>query len=273
MNHKLKYLVFIPAMFLAIAQFFPIYVIALTSFKTPLALMEDGMSLSFIGLSLENYEKVLTEDGFLSHIWVSLTVAIFATFFSIIIASLAAFALARFKFRGKKFLTLTILCSRMVPPVALAMPVFLLVDLLGVHDTIWGLVIAHMSFILPFCIWILLPFFVALPHDLGEAAVIDGLSSTKIFSMVYLPLALPGVLVASIFCFLFSWNDFLYSLILAGSQTKTAPLAINAYMTSDRIEWGAMSASSMIVMVPIFLLSLLVQKHFAKGVPSAGIKG
>lgn len=273
MNQKLKLFFFIPVLLLALAQFFPIYVIGLTSFKTPLALMEDGMSLSFIGLSFDNYYKVLSEDGFLGHIWVSLLIATFASMISILTGSLAAFALSRFKFRWKNFLTLTILCSRMVPPVALAMPIFLLVDVLGIHDTIWGLVLAHISFILPFCVWILLPFFVALPQDLSEAAVIDGLSSPQVFAKIYLPLALPGILVASIFCFLFSWNDFLYSLILSGSETKTAPLAINAYMTSDRIEWGAMSAASMIVMVPIFILSLLVQKHFAKGVPSAGIKG
>jgi multiple sugar transport system permease protein len=186
---------------------------------------------------------------------------------------MAAFALARIEFRFKAAFKGAILAARLLPPVALAVPLFLLVTRLGLADTRMGLALAHSAFNLPFAIWLLTPFFAGIPKELEEAATVDGFTRFQIFRIVYFPLALPGVLVASLFCFLLSWNDFLFSLILAGSATKTAPLAVNGYMTGFGPEWGPMTAASVVVLVPVFVLSLFLQRSLVGGIQSGGIKG
>ena len=254
-------------------QLFPVWVIGLTSFKTPLSLLEDGSALSLDGLFLGNYQRVLFDDHLWQYVKTSLIIALSSTFISVFLGALFAYPLARFSFRGRTFLTMGLLCSRMVPPVALALPAFLLLRSFGAVDHYLGLILAHTTFNLPFAIWLLLPFFKALPDDFEASAAMDGLNTWQTFYLIFLPLVLPGLIVSSIFCFLMSWNDFLYSLILAGSETRTAPLAINGYMTSDQIEWGAMTASSMICLVPVFLLCKYLQNYLIGGVTSGGVKG
>ncbi|MBQ46441.1 MAG: ABC transporter permease [Zetaproteobacteria bacterium] len=270
---RYRYLLWIPFLLVLLVQLFPIWVIGLTSFKTPLALLDDGGALNLDGLFLGNYQRVIFEDGLWQYVEASLIIAMASTFLSVFAGGLAAYPLARYRFRGRKPLALGILCSRMVPPVALALPAFLLLRTFGAVDHYWGLILAHTTFNLPFAIWLLIPFFEILPADFEDAAVMDGLNAWQTFRLIFLPLALPGIVVASIFCFLMSWNDFLYSLILAGSDTRTAPLAINAYMTSDQIEWGAMTASSMLVLVPVFLLCRHLQNYLVNGLTAGGVKG
>ena len=258
---------------LVAVQLFPILVIALTSMKTPISLLDDLGVFSPSGFFMGNYQRVLVDDGFMEYVSTSLVIAVSSTALSIICGSLAAYALARFNFRGRTYLALGILCSRMVPPVALALPAFILLRFFGAVDHSIGLILAHTTFNLPFAIWLMMPFFEILPKDFDDAAAMDGLGAIQTFRIIFLPLATPGLIVASIFCFLMSWNDFLYSLILAGSETRTAPLAINAYMTADQIEWGPMAASSMLVLVPVFFLCRYLQNHMIGDLTAGGVKG
>lgn len=269
----LKNLAKLPVVLILLVQLFPLYIILLTSFKEPLSLLEDGGGLSWDGLFLGNYGRVIFEDGIWQPIKSSLWIACASSLASVSLGSLAAYALAIFKFRGNWLISMSILCSRMVPPVALALPAFLLLRMFGAVDNHWGLIIAHTTFNLPFAIWLMIPFFKLLPLDYQDAAAMDGLGLWQTFRIIYLPLAKPGIVVASIFCFLMSWNDFLYSLILAGSNTRTAPLAINAYMTSDQIEWGAMTASSVLVLVPVLVFCRYLQNHLIEGLTAGGLKG
>ena len=160
----------------------------------------------------------------------------------------------------------------MIPPIALALPFFVLLRFLRVTDTVFGLVLAHTTFNLPFAVWLIMPYFASQPKAFEEAAALDGCKVGSIFRYISFPLALPGILVSAIFCFLLSWNDFLFSLILSGASTKTAPLAINAYMTSDRIEWGPMTASSLLVLIPALILCSFIQKYMNPGM-GGGMKG
>lgn len=275
MKKIVRILLLFPVMVVVIVQFFPVFVIGLTSFKTPISLLagDQGLSLSLDTLFLGNYTKVLVEDKFLDYVGSSTFIAVCSTLLSISLGSLAAYALAKFTFRGKHYLSFGIMCSRLIPPVALALPVSILLRQSQLNDTHLGLVLAHTTFNLPFAIWLLVPFFAGIPQEFEEAAAVDGLGVFQTFSRIVLPLTLPGLIVAAIFCFLMSWNDFLFSLILSGSDTKTAPLAINGYMTSDRIEWGAMTASSMLVLIPAFILCLKLQRHMVSGMQAGGVKG
>ena len=268
-----KFVKYIPLVLIFSFQLLPIYFILITSFKAPVDLLYDGTALSISRIDFENYRRVLFEDNFLKPVSTSLIVAIGSTIISVFLGSAAAYTLAKYKFKAKQTISLTILCLRMIPPIALALPIFILLKQLGAVDTIFGLIIAHTSFNLPFAIWLMIPFYEGLADDFSEAAKLDGLSDLKIFTKIYLPLSIPGLVVSSIFCFLLSWNDFLFSLILSSAHSKTAPLAINAYMTSDRIEWGAMTASSIIVLIPAFIMCFFLQKHLVSGMSAGGVKG
>ena len=265
----------IPILILLAIQIFPIYVIALTSFKTPLSLLsgDQALSLNLDSLFFGNYLKVILEDEFLAFMGTSGLIALASTLLSIFAGSLAAYVLARYQFKMRNTYSFGILCARMVPPVALALPISILLRKSFLNDTNIGLIIAHTTFNLPFAIWLLIPFFQGLSREYEEAASLDGLTVFQTFSKIIFPLATPGLMVSGIFCFLLSWNDFLFSLILAGSNTKTAPLAINGYMTSERIEWGAMTSSSVLVLVPAFILCLFLQKNIVSGINAGGVKG
>jgi multiple sugar transport system permease protein len=265
-------LLYVPVLIVVAIQVFPVLLILLTSFRKQVSLLQHG-PFSLDGLFWGNYRQVLVTDEFLRYMGTSSLVALASTLISIATGSLAAYALTRFSFWGRKSLSVGILCARIIPPVALAVPLFLLLKQAGLTDTLAGLVLAHTTINLPFAIWLMMPFFESLPRELEEAAEMDGCSKLQVFRIIFLPLALPGLMVAGIFCFLLSWNDFLFSLILAGSDTKTAPLVVNGYMTGFGPEWGPMTASSMLIMFPVFLFSLLLQKHIVAGLSAGGVKG
>jgi len=274
MNRKTfkKAALLLPVVLLAGVQVFPVVVIILTSLKTPVALLE-GSLFRLSGFELSNYQRVLFQDDLLTPMGNSFVIALASTLLSVGAGAMAAFALARIDFRFKKTFAGALLAVRLLPPVALAVPLFLLITKLGLADTRTGLALAHSAFSLPFAIWLLLPFFLGIPRELEEAATVDGFTRFQILRLIYFPLALPGLGVASMFCFLLSWNDFLFSLILAGSRTKTAPLAVNGYMTGFGPEWGPMTAASVLVLAPVFLLSLFLQRSLIGGIQSGGIKG
>lgn len=261
-----------PLVVLVCFQLFPVLLIVLTSFKSQISLLQHG-PFGTTGFFLGNYTKVIVADGFMSNLGTSLMIAMGSTAISVAAGALAAYALTRFRFTGSTPIAMAFLCARVIPPVALAIPLFLLLKKFHLTDSVAGLVLAHTTMNLPFAVWLIMPFFDSLPKDYEEAAEMDGCTQFQVFHKIFLPMALPGLLVAGIFCFLLSWNDFLLSLILAGSDTKTAPLVVNAYMTGFGPEWGPMTASSVVILVPVFIFSLALQKHMVSGISAGGVKG
>lgn len=272
-KHPLRtVLLALPLVALVVIQLFPVAVVLLTSITAPIDLLRRG-PFGFGAVFFGNFEQVLVKDGFLSPLANSAIIASASTVISVLFGGLAAYGLTRFHFRGRRVLTMSFLCARIVPPIALAVPAFLLLKALGATDTLAGLTLAHTTFNLPFAVWLLLPFFDGLPVQIEEAALVDGCSRFQLFARVVVPLAVPGLMVAGIFCFLLSWNDFLFSLILAGSSVKTAPLTVNAYMTGFGPEWGPMTAASVVILIPVFAFSFALQKHIIGGVTAGGLKG
>ena len=199
-NALKRLLKYIPLLIIFIFQLLPIYFILITSLKAPVDLLYDGTALVFTASTSEITPGVLFEDAFLIPVYTSLLVALGSTIISVALGSAAAFVLAKYKFKAKSTISLSILCLRMIPPVALALPLFFITQL-GAIDSVFGLIIAHTSFNLPFAIWLMIPFYEGLPSEFSDAAKIDGLSDLKIFTKIYLPLSLPGIVVSSIFCF------------------------------------------------------------------------
>ncbi|MBV9170940.1 MAG: carbohydrate ABC transporter permease [Chloroflexi bacterium] len=192
---------------------------------------------------------------------------------SLLLGCLAAYSLARFNFRAKRYMLLSVLFVRMVPAVVLVIPIYTLWRALGLLDTHQGLILAYLSFNLPFVIWMMRGFFVDIPVEIEEAALIDGCSRLSALVRVILPLAAPGMAATAIFALLLGWNEFLFAVLLTADKAKTLTPAILNYVTDRAVLWGNLYAAASIVLLPVLIFSLAVQKHLARGLTGGAVKG
>jgi len=195
-------------------------------------------------MTLTNFKLLFMRTEFASYFRNSVVVALFTTLISASSASLGAYSITRFKYKGQNLIRYFILSIYMFPPILLAIPLFVFITKIGLSDTLTSLVIAHITFALPFSLWILLDFFKNIPEELEESAFIDGANRVQAFFFVVLPIALPGIVAVSVFAFIMSWNDYLFALIFISSETKkTIPLGLSHFMESAGTEWGLLMAS------------------------------
>jgi len=264
-NKRIFRIIFYPILAIIVgAELFPIFIIVTTSFKTNI---EIWTSSSFLILrpTLENYIGVFIERPFTKYIFNSLIIALSSTAISVIFGAVASYGFTRFKFPGNRLLNIGVLISRLIPPIALSIPIFLLMKNLRLLDTHLALIIAHTTFNLSFAIWLMIPFFQKIPLELEDAARIDGCSRFGAFRKVFIPLAAPGLITTSIFCFILSWNEFLFALVLTSSEAKTAPLAISGYIGQFGLDWAKMTAGATVMLIPALVFTLALQKYFVEG--------
>jgi multiple sugar transport system permease protein len=221
--------------------------------------------------TLENYQA-LWQGNFAGSFVNSLAVSSLSTGLSLLLGVPAAYVLTRWRFRGRARVALWILTTRMAPPIAFTIPFFLAYRLLGLQDTVPGLALIYMTFNLSIVIWFMQTFFAAIPESLEEAAWIDGCGVWRAFWLVTLPLAAPGLAATAVFCFIFSWSDFFYALILTRTNAMTAPVAIVNFLQYEGWEWGKIAASGTLVMLPVLIFTLLVRKYFVHGLTAGGVK-
>lgn len=229
--------------------------------------------------TLDNYRQLFVEQNFQHNLWNSFWIAVVSSTICLMLGSLAAYSIARFKTGGTPF-SLTILGTQMLPPVALVIPFYLIVrqtiDIGGheikMFDRGITLAIIYLSFNLPFVVWILMGFFESIPMDLEEAAQVDGATPFRAFRQVIMPLALPGLMAAGIFAFVLSWNEFLFALILTGRESRTMPVALASLMTSQGNQVGAICAATISMMVPIVVLTWFIQRHLVQGLTFGAVK-
>ena len=184
----------------------------------------------------------------------------------------AAYALARFEFRGKKDLWFWFITNRFVSPVVLAFPVFLISREFGLRDTHIALILMYLTFTLPIVIWICTDQFHSIPRELDEAALLEGCSQWRIFRSICLPLAMPGVAVSAILSFIFSWNELLFAYILAPKAAKTAPAMAVTFMEGYDVPYGKIMATSTLIVVPVLIFALLASKHLVRGLTMGAVK-
>ena len=221
--------------------------------------------------TLDGFASLL-QGNFLKSFGNSLLVSTLSTAFSLLIGVPAAYALTRWQFRGRDRVALWILVTRMAPPIAFTIPFFLAYQYLGLQDTVIGLAIVYLTFNLAIVIWLMQTFFEAVPVSLEEAAWMDGCGIWQAFWRVSLPLAAPGLAATAVMCFIFSWNDFFYALILTRTNAITAPVAIVNFLQYEGWEWTKIAASGTLVMLPVVAFTVLVRKHLVRGLTAGGIK-
>ena len=222
--------------------------------------------------TMENFVHIFTEAPILHYLMNTLVISIACTIFSIVIGVFAAYALARFRFPGKEDLAFYILSIRMFPPIAAAIPIFVIMKNLGLLDTRLSLIIAYTTFNLPFVVWMLRDFIESLPHELEEAAMVDGKSRMGAFFGVTFPLLLPSIAAVSILCLIFSWNEFLFSLVLSQREAKTLALGLTEFMTWREIGWENIFATATILVGPVVLFSFLVQRYLVRGLTMGAVR-
>ncbi|MGB7802437.1 carbohydrate ABC transporter permease [Buttiauxella sp.] len=216
--------------------------------------------------------RALWQGNFLHSFGNSLLVSTLSTGLSLAIGVPAAWVLTRWQFPGRRYVALWILVTRMAPPIAFTIPFYLAWRWLGLQDTVIGLAIVYLTFNLAIVIWLMQTFFAAVPGALEEAAWLDGCSIWRTFWTITLPLVAPGLAATAILCFIFSWNDFFYALILTRTQAVTAPVAIVNFLQYEGWEWSKIAASGTLVMLPVVAFTLLVRRYLVHGLTAGGLK-
>lgn len=252
----------------------PLVWMLLTSFKQQRDIFSSPPSF-FFEPTIAQYVDVLTRGGFAGQMLNTVIVAVGASVLSLIAGAMAGYALSRLRIRGAGVIGALILASRGVPPIALAVPMFLVARSMGVTDTHITLIIAYCSFIVPYVMWLMRGFFLALPKELEESAMLDGCSRMGAFFRIILPISLPGLLSTFIFSIILAWEELLFALVLTNRNATTFPVAIAGMAgdTENGANWGALAAAGMVTVIPVVILALLVQKWLIRGLAEGATKG
>lgn len=253
---------------------FPVWWIAALSFKDP-STLTDG---DFVPRrwTLENYRGIFRTSEFTRALLNSVGIAVIATTVAVVLGTMAAYAVARLRFPGKRLLIGMSLLIAMFPPISLVSPLFDIERVLGLFDTWPGLIIPYTTFSLPLAIYTLSAFFREIPWDLEKAARVDGATPWQAFRLVIAPLAAPGVFTTAILVFIFCWNDFLFAISLTSTRAaRTVPAAIAFFTGSSQFQQptGSIAAAAMVITVPIVVFVLLFQRRIVAGLTAGAVKG
>jgi len=231
----------------------------------------DVLSVSLVRPTVENY-KALWTGRFPASFANSLLASSLSTALALLVGVPAAYSLSRWRFRARRKVALWILATRMAPPIAYTIPFFLAYRYLHLFDTVTGLIVIYLTFNVPLVVWTMTTFFDGVSHSLEEAAWTDGCGIWQAFWRITLPLAVPGLAATTILCFILSWNDFFFALILTRTKAMTAPVAIVNFMQYEGWEWGKIAAAGTLVMLPVVLFTFVVRTYFVRGLMAGGVK-
>jgi len=258
-------------MLLAAMIMLPFVWLVLMSFKTNDDIFAFPPKLLFVP-TLDNY-VALWASSFRYSFLNSAVVSITSTLLALLVGVPGAYALSRMSIRQEKPLSLLILASRMAPPIAFTIPYFLAYRWMGLLDTKLGLILIYLTFNISLVVWLMRSFFDACPRSLEEAAWVDGASLWQGFVSIMLPISGPGLAATAILCFLYSWNDFFFALILTRNHAMTAPVAVVNFMNYEGWEWGKIAAGGAMVMLPVLVFSIVVRKFLIQGMTTGAVKG
>lgn len=267
-NHLKTILFYIGVITIVVMFCFPFIWMVFSSFKPNVELMNLPPRL-VSNFTIDNYKSVFLETAFLSRLANSFIVSFMAVAIGLLLGLPAAYSIARYKFKTISF---GILISRMIPGISFLIPWFIIYRKIGLIDTFTGLIISHLVLTLPIIIWIMIGFFEDIPQELEEAARIDGCNVWMSFYKIAVPLCRPGIATASILAFIFSWNHFLFALILSGTKTSTLPVIVFQFMAYEEINFGGLYAAATLITLPIIVLVLMIQNQFISGLTMGGVK-
>ena len=218
----------------------------------------------------QNYAQVLTSNRFITYFFNTLIVTGTATLFALAVGVPAGYGIARMQAHKS---AIVILIARITPGLSYLIPLFLLFQWLGLLGTLVPQIIIHLVVTVPIVIWIMIGYFETTPVELEEAALIDGATRWQVFRHVALPIAKPGIAVAFILAVIFSWNNFVFGIVLAGRETRTLPVAVYNMISFDQLSWGPLAAAALLVTLPVLLLTVFAQRQIVAGLTAGAVKG
>lgn len=271
-----RVVVYAGLVFFLVIMLFPFYWMVITSIKPDNQLYDLSAPPLWVSLpTLEHYQYLFEHTPFVTWLTNSLLVAVVSTVVSLAIGTLAAYALARLRFKGARAMGLAIFITYLVPTSLLFLPLAYVIRNLGLFDSPLALMVTYPTFLIPFCTWLLMGYFKGIPRELEECAIIDGCSRFGAFWRIVLPISLPGLVSAGLFAFTLSWNEFLYALTLTQSNSvKTLPIGIVSQLVlGDVYFWGSLMASALLGSIPIAILYSFFLEYYVKGMTAGAVKG
>jgi multiple sugar transport system permease protein len=257
---------------LVLAFLFPYIYLIMTSLKESAEVISSTPTLLPTVFTLEHYRTMFDVLPIVKYFGNSFFTAIASTVVSVFLGSLAAYGLSRFSSRlGNMFLLLT-LGVRMVPLISVAVPMYGIINQLGLYDTKFALIVVYTSINIPFVIWMMIGFFDGLPKELDESARVDGCSRLGAFIKIILPISLPGLATTSIFCYMLSWNDFLMALMMTSTSAKTMPVGLSEFLGAYNLDLGPMTAAAVCFSLPVMIFSIMIQKYIVSGMTMGAVK-
>ncbi len=262
------------ALAMALVMIFPVYWMVASSFKIGKNLQRVVPQWFPMPVTLGSYDKALHQPRFLTSMLNSVLVVGGTALVALAIGFIASLALARMNFNGRTALVILVIAIQMVPLEGLIIPLYLMLNEAGMTNSLIGLGITYLAFVLPFTVWMLRGFISAVPQDLEEAALVDGCSRGQAFRRIILPLAAPGLVATTIFSVIQAWNEYLFALVLLTDNKKqTITIWLDTFITQKGIDWAALMAASTLVSLPVVILFSIIQKNVATGITSGAVKG
>jgi multiple sugar transport system permease protein len=265
--------VYLPLAVFMFVLLFPFYWMTITAIK-PNHELTDYKNFSpfwVVHPTLEHIKYLLFESSYPQWLWNTMVITVAATFISVAVSVLAAYAIERMRFSGSRTVGLSIFLAYLVPPSILFIPLAVMVFKLGLYDSKWALILTYPTFLVPFCTWLLMGYFRSIPYELEECALMDGASRWQILVKIILPLSVPGLISAGIFAFTLSWNEFIYALtFIQSSENKTVPVGVlTELVRSDIYEWGALMAGALFGSLPVVILYSFFVDYYVSSMTGA----
>lgn len=262
---------YLAAGILLVIFLFPVYWLFMISFKTPDEIYHVPPVWYPSSLQLDNY-AVLFKDGDVIAIWSSLILASTSTALAIFLGTICAYSLARFK-TGGETLAMWIISQRMIPPIAILFPIFLIYVWLGWVDTYGGLILLYTTFNLPYVIWMMRGYIQDIPVELEESALVDGCNRWQVLMRVVFPMARSGLMATAVFTFVFAWNDFIFALVMTRTEVITFPVQLTHYFGGQSNFWAKIAAMSVLGTLPVFIAVTIMQRYLVRGISLGAVKG
>lgn len=260
------------AITMTIGALFPIYWMFNTSLKTNAEIYQLTPTFWPKKPSFKSYEKLIDND-FLVNIGNSVVVSLVVAVVSVFVSMLAAYAISRTRFAGKRIMSRSVLYAYLMPRAALFIPLYLLVTLLGLGNTLGGLMLIYPTFTIPYATWILIPYFNSVPLALEESAAIDGASRWQSMWKITFPLAAPAIAATTVFSFTLCWSEYLYALVMiSDADVKTVPLALADMVVGDVYAWGPLMAGALVASVPVTIMYLIANRYMVSGLTMGSVK-
>ena len=252
---------------------FPTYWMVITSVKTNREMYKASSILWVQSPTLSNFVELFTKTHFLAQLWNSIVVSVSSTVVAVAISALGAYSLTRLRFPGRGAAGGAIFFAYLLPPALLFIPLYLLFNRIGLLDTLIALVLSYLTITVPFCTWVLRGYFMSIPRELDEAALVDGCTRLQSLRHVVIPLAAPGVATAAIFAFTLAWNEYLYAFVFTSrAETTTATVGLTMLIMGDVFLWGQIMAGAVVMSLPILFLYIVAQRYVITGMTAGAVK-